>query len=243
MLTSNGIRQRPPWRQARWAVPAAVLLVALIAAALVVLTGPGGSGPHNATATSGSHSASGGGGTAQATGCTASDSRQSIPTAPPSDLVWKNVGALLVPTSDASGPTRIDGPVWSCYAHTPMGAVMAAYAIFATLTSPGWHTVAEREIAPGPGRQAFIAAGLSQPYQPLSPQHAAQPAGFAVVTYTPAQATIETLSDAGSGQFQTDQRTVAWVGGDWKLVMTPDGTIGPDPQVVSSANGFVLWGH
>jgi hypothetical protein len=124
-----------------------------------------------------------------------------------------------------------------------MGAVMAAYGISGTLASPGWRTVAGQEIAPGPGRQAFIDAGLSQSYQPLSSQDAAQPVGFTVVSYTPAQATIETLSDGGNGLYQSEQITVTWQGGDWKLVLTPQGTVGPAPQVVSSDSGFVLWGQ
>jgi hypothetical protein len=243
MRTSDTTAQLPSWRQGRWLILAAALVVALIAAALIVLvTGSGGRGPQHAASPGGQrpkeHSAP-----ANTEGCRASASDPSIPTQPPPDLVWKNVGALLVPTSKTYGPTRYSGPVWSCYSHTPTGAVLAAYGIFGTLTSPGWRTVAGQELAPGPGKRAFIAAGLGQAYQPLAPQNAAQPAGFAIVSYTAVQATIETLSDAGNGLYQSEQVTVAWQGGDWKLVLTPQGTIGPAPQVVSSDSGFVLWGQ
>lgn len=123
-----------------------------------------------------------------------------------------------------------------------MGAALASYGIFATLASPGWHTVAESEIVPGPGQQAFIKAGDRQKFQAPQPGSIAQPVGFTVTSYTPQQATIETLADDGNSQYQVTQRTVAWSGGDWKLVVTPDGSTGPDPQIVSSAAGFVLWG-
>jgi hypothetical protein len=243
MRTSNGIAEAPAWRQNRWRILAASLVVALIVAALIVLVmGSGERGPQRAARASGQQP------TSRSTpasnrACRASGSDPSIPDAPPSDFAWKNVGALLVPTSRTYGPARYAGPVWSCYSHTPMGAVMAAYGIFGTLAGPGWRAVAEQEIAPGRGRQAFIDAGLNQSYRPLSSQEAAQPAGFTVVSYTAAQATIETLSDSGNGLFQTEQLTVTWQDGDWKLVLTPQGTVGPDPQVVSSDSGFVLWGQ
>jgi hypothetical protein len=230
--------QRPPWRQARWVVPAALLLILIVIAVTVLATS--GRAPHREK--SPGRQATGASRSGQDQACPADGSGQSIPTAPPPDLVWKNVGAILVPTSATAGPGRIEGSIWSCYAHTPTGAMLAAYDIFATLTGPDWHAVAEREIAPGPGQRAFIAAGLSQKYAPPQPGTVAQPVGFTVVTYTSQQATIQTLSDDGNGAYLSDQRTVAWIGGDWKLVMTPDGTVGPDPQVVSSANGFVLWG-
>jgi hypothetical protein len=174
--------------------------------------------------------------------CNAGTTDSTIPTAPPADLLWKNVGAFTVPTSATYGPTSYRGAVWSCYRHDPMGAVIAVYVIMAGLASQNWHAVAHAQIVPGPGQQAFIAASDQQSFQPASPDQVAQPVGFQVVTYTPQQATIDALADAGDNQYQAEQTTVAWSGGDWKLVATPDGETGPDPQFVSSANGFILWG-
>jgi hypothetical protein len=174
--------------------------------------------------------------------CHAGTDDSTVPAVPPSDLAWKNVGAFTVPTSATYGPTSYHGPVWSCYRHDPMGAVIAVYVIMAGLASQNWHAVAQAQIVPGPGQQAFIAASDQQSFQPPSPDQVAQPIGFQVVTYTPQQATIDALADAGDNQYQAEQTTVAWSGGDWKLVATPDGETGPDPQLVSSANGFILWG-
>jgi hypothetical protein len=174
--------------------------------------------------------------------CPASAESGTIPTAPPTDLEWKGIGSMEVPTSATDGPARHDGDVWTCFAHSPMGAVIAAYDIVGGLLSPQWREVAQQEIAPGAGRQAFIAASQGQTYRPLTPGQIVQPVGFQVVSYTPAQATIETLAAASNDQYQADERTLTWTGGDWKLLTTPDGTIGPDPQLVQSAAGFVLWG-
>lgn len=219
-------------KYASW-IAAAVLFTLLIVAGVILLaTGNGGTSSQEASSPA-----------AHAQGCPASTASGTIPIAPPSDLAWKYAGAVVAPTSATAGPARYDGPVWECYAHTPMGAVMASYDIVATLASPGWHTVATQEIAPGPGQRSFISASEGQTYQPLQPDEVAQPVGFQVVTYSPQQATIETLAaDGANGEYQADERTVEWVDGDWKLVMNSAGEIGPDPQILTSAQGFVLWG-
>jgi hypothetical protein len=178
---------------------------------------------------------------AQASHCPPTAPGTSVPTAPPPDLRWKSIGPVLVPTSATEGPASYHGPIWTCYAHTPMGAVLAAYDIFAGLASPDWRTVADNEVVPGQGQQAFIQAGEKQTYQAPAPGEIAPAVGFEVVSYTPQQATIEVLADAGEN-YQADERTVTWTDGDWKMVLTPDGTSGPDTQLVTSADGFVLWG-
>jgi hypothetical protein len=121
-----------------------------------------------------------------------------------------------------------------------MGAVMAAFGIPAALCGPHWQAATALTVLPGPGRQAFIAAGVRQRYVPPA-ETITRPVGFAVVSYTPAQASVETLVVDGS-QYAASFRTVAWSGGDWKLVMMPGGTAGPGPQVVATTAGFTLWG-
>lgn len=220
--------KRPPWRRPRWITTAGVLALATIIALIVTLTG---SGSHHTTAkTAGSPGS-----------CPSTAAAGTIPTAPPSDLAWKQIGPMIVPTSRTAGPAKYDQAVWSCYAHSPMGAVVAAYAIFAGLGSPDWKAWAEQDVVPGQGQQAFIASSESQPYPAVPPGDIAQAVGFEVVSYTPQQATVEALASAGDG-YQADLRTVAWVDGDWKMVLTPDGKTGPDTQLVTSAGGFVIWG-
>jgi hypothetical protein len=217
-------------RKTRWAISAtaAIILVAAIATVLASST----STPRHITA----------GHPTTAKACDAGQPDSTIPTAPPPDLAWKNIGPVLVPVSAMYGPIRYRQDLWTCYRHDPMGAVLAAYDIVAASITSEWLQVAEDQFAPGQGLQAYIAATRQQTLQPPQPDQVAQPVGFQVVSYTPQQATIETLADAGNDQYQVDQRTLAWDNGDWKLVLTPEGNIGPDPQLVSSASGFVLWG-
>lgn len=219
--------KRPPWRQARWIIAAAAVGALVLVATIVLAT----SGPT-------SHPSA----TAAAKTCPATTASRTIPATPPGDVRWKSMGAILAPTSATYGPARYDGPVWECYAHNPTGAVLATYGIFAGLASPDWHTIAEHEVVPGQGQQSYIAASERQTYSEPAPGDIAQAVGFEVLAYTPRQATVETLANAGDDQYQASEFTVAWYDGDWKMVLTPDGRSGPDPQLVTSTDGFVLWG-
>lgn len=228
----------------RWAVAGVILLLLAAGAALIFATNQPGSGRPSSPGAGrkpASPPVTGPGPAQPQQGCRTAPPSDVVPTAPPRDVAWRNVGAVLVPTSASEGPTRHAGAIWSCYAHSPMGAVLASYGILATLTGPGWRAVAEREIVPGPGQRAFITAGEHQKYQPPQPGSVSQPVGFQVVSYTPQQATIEALADGG-GQYVVIEQTVAWSGSDWRLVVAPDGRTGPDPQSVSGSTGFVLWG-
>jgi hypothetical protein len=117
---------------------------------------------------------------------------------------------------------------------------MAAFGIPAALCGPQWKTAAAREVVPGAGLTAFVAAGTSQRYAPPV-KLIDRPAGFEVIAYTPQQATVETLVPDGR-QYAASFRTLAWSGGDWRLVMLPNGTAGPGPQVLATTAGFTLWG-
>jgi hypothetical protein len=163
-----------------------------------------------------------------------------IPSGPPPGLAWRHLGAMPVPVSPAAGPAHRTGAAWRCYAHSPTGAVLAAFGIPAALCGPHWRDASAVEVLPSPGRHEFLAAGALQGFTPPSGT-VTRPVGFAVVSYTHAQATVETLVADGSG-YAASFRTLAWAEGDWKLVMLPDGTAGPGPQVITTAAGFTLWG-
>lgn len=215
--------------QSRWiaGVLGAVLLVALIT---VLLTST-----HNTTPAMPQR--------ISAANCKAGPTDDTMPTSPPTNFAWKNLSAITVPVSVVYGPTKYSGDLWSCYRHDPVGAVFAAYDILAAAVSPQWRQVAEAQFVPGPGPRAYIAAGEQQTLTPLQPGQVVQPVGFQISSYTPQEATVVVLSTSGgTGQYQADERTVAWSGGDWKLVVSPDGSTGPNPQLVSSTSGFTLWG-
>lgn len=138
-------------RTVRWGVAAVCLLVAAAGGFLIFSGNGANTGARRPQADDTGHArpspapAARGGVSPSATGPTNSRCRTAppdniTPTAPPSDLTWRNVGTVLVPVSAADGPARHTGAAWSCYAHSPMGAVLASYGIPATLTGPGWLT-------------------------------------------------------------------------------------------------------
>jgi hypothetical protein len=227
-MDSSTNHQRPPWQRPRPVITTAAFL-AVITATAVILSAGGSAGSKPGTAPG------------QAQSCPVTAENSTVPAAPPADLQWKNINAFLVPVSAAYGPLRAGGTVWQCYPHDPMGAVLAAYDINAGLGSPAWKAWAEQDAVPGQSRQAFIAAGEKQAYQAPAPGEVAQDVGFEVIAYTPQQATVEALADGGENYF-ANEFTVAWYDGDWKLVLTPDGSTGPTPQFVTSTDGFTLWG-
>src|SRR5688572_4150528 len=49
-----------------------------------------------------------------------------LPTAAPDGVVWSLVGQAAVPTSADGGPQRLSGCAASGFAHTPVGALIAA---------------------------------------------------------------------------------------------------------------------
>jgi hypothetical protein len=174
--------------------------------------------------------------------CQAGSADDTMPAAPPSDVTWKSIAAVPVPVSASYGPTRYRGALWTCYRHDPMGAVLAVYEITAAVISSDWHQVVAAQFVPGPGQQAFISQSELETLPAVQPDQVAAPVGFQVVSYTPRRATIDTLAEAGNGEYQVVQNTVAWSAGDWKILLSPDGSNGPDPQLVSSTDGFILWG-
>lgn len=230
--------RRPPWRRFRWQITAAVVIIAVAAGALLLAQRVAQDARPPVAAKPGAP-ASGAGG--RPAGCRTDDADQAVPSTTPPDVTYQNVGAMLVPVSASAGPTHRNGPAWSCYAHTPMGAAIAAHVIAAQLATRDWRQVLNASVVDDAGRAAFIRASEHQTFHPLSPDEVVQPTGWQIVNYSPDQATVQTLSANGDGTWRVGTYTVRWDHGDWRLVMTNAGAPGPDPQTVASSAGFVRW--
>lgn len=157
-------------------------------------------------------------------------------------MSYASVGALQVPVSASAGPLHRSGPVWSCYAHTPMGAVIAAYVIPAQLATRNWRTVADQAVVHDPARATFLRLSAHQTFTPLSPDEAPAPVGWQVVTYSPRQATVQVLATAAErDSWQVTSVNLTWAGGDWKLAMTNAGAPATDPQPLADTAGYTKW--
>ncbi|WP_328506322.1 hypothetical protein [Streptomyces sp. NBC_00391] len=256
----SGEWEQPFWQQRGWILSAGFLVVLLVLAVLFAVTGNGSEGSAGSsgdpgpapTSTSDSGDGDGkgkgkgkgnGGADARPAGCRTDDSDQAKPTEAPRDFHWKANGTGLVPVSKAAGPLKYDGPVWSCFAHTPLGAVMAAHSITDHLSYDGWREVVDRQVVPGAGRDALIASRSQEADKSTtgSPD-AGGYAGFTVLSYDETQATVMVLvRGMGEGGFGSASVTMRWQGGDWKLSPDPDGTVYSGVSQVSGTNGFVTW--
>ncbi|EMF54991.1 MULTISPECIES: hypothetical protein [Streptomyces] len=250
----SGEWEQPFWQQRGWILSAGFLVVLLVLAVLFAVTGDDGERPAGAsgdpspapTSTSSSDDKSGsdkGSSDTRPAGCRTDDRDQAKPTEAPRDFHWKANGTGLVPVSKAAGPLKYDGPVWSCFAHTPLGAVMAAHAITDHLSYDGWRKVVNKQVVPGAGRDALIASRSQEADKSTtgSPD-AGGYAGFTVLSYDETRATVMVLvRGMGDGGFGSASVNVRWQDGDWKLSPDPDGTVYSGVSQVSGTDGFVTW--
>jgi hypothetical protein len=246
----SGEWEQPFWQQRGWILSAGFLLVLLVLAGITWVTS-GDDGPTGAsadpsptpTATSGGNDKGNGGGSdTRPAGCRTDDSNQAKPAKVPGDFRWKADGTGLVPVSKTAGPLKYDGPVWSCYAHTPMGAVLAAQAITDHLSYPGWRTVVDRQVVPGAGRDALIASRSQDDDKPTSGKaDAGGYAGFSVLAYNKEEATVMLLLRGPNAAYGSASVSVRWQDGDWKLAPDADGTVYAGMSQVAGTKGFITW--
>jgi hypothetical protein len=185
--------------------------------------------------------------------CAPPDSSQQVPVTTPAAVSWSLFGGVAVPASHAAGPLITAGDVARCYAHTPTGALIASWQISTrTLVAHDWKQVTLAQVAPGPGRDAYLAmrarakgAGGEDAGQGAG-QNAgyAQVAGFRFISYTPQAAAIEMVTRSTAGQLQAYTLTVVWApaaGGDWKLQLRDDGAPSTPARPLASLDGYTPW--
>lgn len=168
------------------------------------------------------------------------------PTAPPDDLRLEVENRAVIPVSDRYGPATRTAGAWTCFSHSPMGAVMAAQSISTRrVSSPERVTVGEQQLVPNPGRDVYLKAVRARSAQDVqvAPGTFTQPAGFAVLNYSPASAVVLLASrSAKDGQLLSGTLTVVWVDGTWKLRLLPDGSDTPAVTPLTSLTGYIPWG-
>jgi hypothetical protein len=181
--------------------------------------------------------------TSSGSACHVPTGSQAVPQYTPQGITWQLYQTVALPYSNTAGPMIVDGGVARCYAHDPLGALLAASQIpYRYLISPDWRQVVQLQVTPGKGRQVYVAerskvtnASGNQPgeYNQL--------AGFKFVTYSPAVAVVEIVTKNGNGGLQAGPDTVEWSDGDWKLQLQPDGSSSAQELPVTSLVGFATW--
>lgn len=234
---------QPFWAQRGWLMSAGFLVVVAFAGVVTALVGlTGGDGSEAPVVTAGGALAAGvPAGRTRPEGCATEDGDQEPPQQPPADVTWKPLNGADVPVSSSAGPLREEGPLLWCFAHTPMGAVMAANVIPRHMSGPDWRTAVALQIEPGLQRDLFESARASIESDGTV-YTAASLAGFQVMSYSPEAATIRLLIKQSAALYGVTDVTVVWSGGDWKLQAQNGGELYTRVTAVTANAGFVMWG-
>ncbi|CAL9489453.1 hypothetical protein [Streptomyces pilosus] len=245
MFTRSRRRDEPSgpyWRQRGWQLSAGFVAVVFVLGGTIALTA--GEDRAREPAPGGPLSGRAAGGDSRPQGCRTDDGDDAVPTTAPRGVEWRTIGVVRVPVSPAAGPTRTDGGMRWCFAHTPVGAVLAAHVIPSQLSEPGWREVLDQQVVAGPGRDRFeFQRGLVRDSSARrSDGSVATYTGFSVASYEGSDATVDLLMRTGSG-YATTSIDLRWSGGDWKIRPSDGGDLHTPVSVVQNPRGYVLWGR
>lgn len=165
---------------------------------------------------------------------------QSIPTVSAPDTVWELVGKMAAPTVENVGPGVInDDGIRTCFAHSPMGAVLA-YANYGVLGSHPElaYPAMEYAVAPGPGREIALEGVRTNTPQGNG---GTQYVGFRVESYTDAQATVSLAARNAHGVLAEITADLVWIDGDWKMSVQDNGQSKYAARAIPNLAGYVPW--
>ena len=183
---------------------------------------------------------------------------KSLGSATGTDLRWVDFHGIQLPTSTAAGPHYTRGGLAWGFADTAEGALLAAVNI-AVRTAAQWgpdiyqptihHQVTGPDAATllkadASGYTALRVAAHVPPGQPTGRGYAVE-GGFRFVAYTPADATVDIVTE-GPGSGGTTVRTatrveVVWLRGDWRVLAPPGGDWANSATAISSLTGYTTF--
>ncbi|WP_405465970.1 hypothetical protein OG783_22815 [Streptomyces jietaisiensis] len=236
----------PYWKQRNWQLSAGFLGLVVLLGGFVALKSDGdGASPAASEGPLSSGSVPAGG---RPPGChTDDDMGNMMPKKAPKDISWHTFGITRVPVSVSAGPTRTTGPVRWCFAHTPVGAALAATVIPSQMSGAHWKTISQQQVVAGGGRDMFefqrsIIRNIDSAAQRNGGTSVGSYTGFSVNSYTSDTATIGLLLRNGQSYTTTDIQ-LRWDHGDWKVVPDGDGSLHtPVTTLQGSPSGYILWG-
>ena len=187
-----------------------------------------------------------------------SQGRPQVPRVSLASVRWSGFYGVELPVSAQAGPYDTSGGVAAGFAHTPLGALLAAVNIGVRANAqwgPRIFTAVIRGQVTGPDAAALLAscqAAYDQAAQsrqvaggqPLGTVHVTEQA-FRWITYSPAAANLALAvagpGDGGATVRASVQMEVVWDGGDWKVVAPPGGDWGNSAAGLSSLAGYTAF--
>ena len=189
---------------------------------------------------------------------TKSQDQSPVPDVSLAGLRWSNFYGVELPFSTSAGPHEMSGGVAAGFAHSPLGALLAAVNIGVRANAqwgPRIFTAVIRSQITGPDAAALL-ADCQTAYDQASQSEGVtggQPLGnvdvteeaFRWVAYTPEAAILDVVSAGPGSQGSTvrasTQMEVVWAGGDWKVVAPPGGDWGNSAADLSSLSGYTIF--
>ncbi|MGW2083051.1 hypothetical protein ACWCOW_40295 [Streptomyces sp. NPDC001939] len=175
---------------------------------------------------------------------TLADKSTTVPTTAPKGVTWNLEEGFALPSSTASGPARVEGDVAHCYAHTPIGALIAAVQITCRqMSAKDWESIVERQSV-GDGKDYYLtkrrAIEKKKGSQALAADQHGQIAGFQFITYSADTAVVDLVWRARDGSLGAGSATMKWDQGDWKneITRTPAAPGG----AIDNLDGYTAWG-
>ncbi|MEU7822975.1 hypothetical protein [Catellatospora sp. NPDC049133] len=172
-----------------------------------------------------------------------------VPTAAPAGVAWQLVGQVAVPVSSTDGPSRSDADHASGFAHTPVGALIAAAQISTragySAGAKSWEAALQNQFVASADRDRLLSLlrdAKAQGQQPASAGSLSQVSGFRYISYTAEVATIGLVRRSPSGAHAITTLTLRWDGGDWKVVAPPAGHWPAVTTPLTDMTGVVAWG-
>jgi hypothetical protein len=174
-------------------------------------------------------------------GCGLPDGDQAVPTTAPAVDGWEVNRRVVVPRSTAYGPAKVDADGdRRCFAHSPGGAVFAAYSAIAAMADQR-RTVATvtKLMLPGPATDALLrelrAESVDEDSDP------SQLAGYRVIDASRDRVTIALAMPVESA-YVSATLTLVWHDGDWRVVPPQPGeAVGAPYSQHRDLDGFVAW--
>jgi hypothetical protein len=154
---------------------------------------------------------------------------------------WEVSRRVVVPRSAAYGPAKVDPDGFRrCFAHSPTGAVYAAYSAIAALADlRKASATVQKLMLPGPDTDAFLNEIRRQ--TPPPDNKPGRVAGFRVLDASGDRMTLA-LAVPFDTAVVSATFTLVWYDGDWRLLPpAPGESIGEPYAQHWNLAGFVAW--
>lgn len=176
---------------------------------------------------------------AEGDACKVQEGTETIPTEAPAVEAWEDVEGVPVPTSGEYGPYVRNGELWSCYEHSPTGAIFAATYLFAAIGNVEGAT--EAWFVDSLVKEQLLAQ--ETPSDETAPA-TATPSAFRVISYTTDRAVVDVVMEIGSDagvSYMSLRLPLVWSEDAW--LVDGEAYIESAPTPLDSLDGYTRWSN